>query len=70
VSRYKFAKWMEISPGTVCFKWPLVRSRYKHYVYVLRAETVCKNRDKPIKHTVRVMLRLLFNLVDESEVNA
>jgi hypothetical protein len=29
-----------------------------------------KNRDKLINYTVRVMLRLLFNLVDESEVNA
>jgi len=59
-SRYKFDNWTGITPGTVFFNWALVRSRYKHYVFVLRAETVCKNRDKLINYTVRVSWRALL----------
>jgi hypothetical protein len=43
VSRYKFTKWPSFSPGIGCGKWPLARSRYKHYGFVLAAGANAKS---------------------------
>jgi hypothetical protein len=42
VSQYKAAKWPSLSPGIGCSKRAMVRSRYKHYGFVLVAGTKAK----------------------------
>jgi hypothetical protein len=43
VSRYNFTKWPGLSPGIGCCKWALVRSRNKHYGFVLVAGANAKS---------------------------
>ena len=62
VSGYKFAKWLVISPLIVNLLTVLARSGFvTMYRFVLKAQTVCKYRDKPINFTVRVSTSGVIN---------